>query len=217
MRNAARDREQNEQDREAVERRIALPGEADREQSEHRRDREIEPIRAASQPAVAIGEFPKHERNAKRHHEPRQVAASNQERRSDEAEEGSDARAKREPEEGFGEAVACENGRRVGAKAKERRVPKRNDSGQSENKVERQSKQAGDERFVDDRRARRQSEDHGQHPKPEDKFRPPPTRAPIQMRGKAVHRRGCGGEAHRASPRANSPCGRTMRVTTITP
>ena len=137
MRKAARDRKQNEQDREAVERRIALPGEADREQSEHRRHREIEPVRAAGEPAVAVGELPEHERDAERHHEPRQVAASEQERRSDEADEGGDARAKGEPEERVGEALACENGRGVSAEAKERRVSERDDSGQSENEVER--------------------------------------------------------------------------------
>ena len=65
-----------------------------------------------------------------------EVAAPEQERRSEEADQGGDARAEGEPEEGVGEAVACENGRGVGAQAKERGLPKRDDSGQSENKVE---------------------------------------------------------------------------------
>ena len=154
-REAAGDRKQDEEDGEAVERRIALPGEADREQSEHRRHREIEAIRAAGEPAVAVGEFSQHERDAESHHQPRQVAASQQKWRCDEADEGGDGGAEDQPEHRVGEPLACQNGRGIGAEAKERRVSERDDSGQSENEVERQGEQTGDERFIDDRRARR--------------------------------------------------------------
>ena len=172
VRKAARDHEQNEKDREAVERRIALPGEADREQSEHRaRSRKLspsappvsQPLRLASSPSMS--ETPSVTMSRVK------SPPRSKQRRGDEADERGNARAKREPEQGVGELLACENGRSVGAKAKKRRVSKRNNSGQSENEVERQSKQAGDERFVDDRRARRQSEDQGQHHEPEDEFR----------------------------------------------
>ena len=98
MRKPARDRKQDEENGEAVERRVALPGEADREQSEHRRHREVEAVRAAGEPAVAVGEFSQHERNAQRHHQPRQVAAAKQERRADEADDRGDGGAEGEPE-----------------------------------------------------------------------------------------------------------------------
>ena len=62
---------------------------------------------------------------------------------------------------------ARENGRSVGAEAEKRRVPERDDPGQSENEIERQSEQAGDEHFVDDRRARRLREDRRQNREPE--------------------------------------------------
>ena len=122
MREAARDHKQNEQDGEAVERRIALPGEVNREQSEDRRDREIEPVRAAGEPAVAVGEFPQHERDAQCHHEPRQVGASKQEWRGGEADNCSDRGAEGEFEHRVGETLAREDGCGVGAEAKERRV-----------------------------------------------------------------------------------------------
>ena len=57
----------------------------------------------------------------------------------------------------------------------------------------------------------------GQNREPEDDFGPSPARAPIEVRGEAARRRGRFGRAHRPSPRANRPCGRTMSVTTITP
>ena len=185
VRKPARDRKQNEEDGETVERRVALPGEADREQSEHGRHREVETVRAAGDPAVAVGQFSQHQRNAQRHHQSRQVGAAKQERRADETDEGGDRGANGEPKRGLGEPLARENGRGVSAETKERRVAERDDSGQPENEIERQSEQAGDERFVDDRRARRQSEDQGQNREPEHDFRPPPARAPLQMRGEA--------------------------------
>ncbi len=43
------------------------------------------------------------------------IAAAKQERPGQEADEGGDDGAGGEPEEGVGEAVACENGRGVGA------------------------------------------------------------------------------------------------------
>ncbi len=114
---------------EAVERRVALSGEADREQSEHRGHRKIEPVRAASQPAVAVGEFPEHERDAKRHHEPSEVAASKQQRRGDEAHESGNDGAEGKSERRVGETLARENGSGVSAKAEKRRVSERDDSG----------------------------------------------------------------------------------------
>ncbi len=89
----ARQREQDEQDDEAVERGVALAGEADREQAEHRAHREVEPVRAAGQPAVAVGEFAEQQRHAERHHQPGQIGAAQQQRRGDEAEHGGDASA----------------------------------------------------------------------------------------------------------------------------
>ena len=214
---ATRDRKQDEEDREAVERRVALPGETDREQAEHRRNREIEAVRAAGEPAVAVGEFAEHERYAERHHEPREIGSAQEERRGDETDDGGDRGAEDEPERRVGEALARKNGRSIRAEAEKRRVSERDDPGQPENEIKRQSEQAGDEHFVDDRRARGLREDRGQNREPEDDFGPSPARAPMQVRGEAAHRRGRFGGAHRPSPRANRPCGRTMSVITITP
>ena len=83
----ARDGEQHEQDDEAVERRVALAGEIDREQPQNLADREVEAVRAAGQPAVAVGEFAEQQRHAERHHEPRQVGAAQEKRRGGEADE----------------------------------------------------------------------------------------------------------------------------------
>ena len=216
LREAARDRKQDEEDGEAVERRVALSGKVDREQAEQRRDREVEAVGAAGDPARAVGEFSKHERDAERHHEPRQVGAAQQERRGDETDDRGDDGAEGEPERRIGETLARQNRRRIGAKAEKRRMPERDDAGQAENEIERQGEQAGDENLVDDRRARRHGEDRGQDRKPEDDFGPAPARAPIEVRREAARRRRRIGRAHRPSPRANSPCGRTISVTTIT-
>ena len=156
---ATGDRKQDEEDRKAVERRVALPGEADRKEAENGRDREVEPVRAAGEPAVAVGELSEHQRDAERHHEPGQVGAAQEEGRGGEADDRGDGGAEDKPERRVGEALAGQNRRRIGAEAEKRRMPERDDSGQSQDEIERQGEQAGDQHFIDDRRPRRRGED----------------------------------------------------------
>ena len=108
--------------------------------------------------------------------------------------------AEDEPERRVGEALAGEDCRGIGAEAEERRMPERHDSGQSEDEIERQGEEAGDQHLVDDRRPRRRGEDQRQDRKPEDDLGPPPAGAAIEMGGEALRDRGRLRRAHRPRP-----------------
>ncbi len=84
----ARHGEQEEQHGETVERRVALAGEADRKQAEHRPIEKLSPSAPPVSQRVAVGELAEHQRDAERHHQPGQVGAAQQQRRGREADDG---------------------------------------------------------------------------------------------------------------------------------
>ena len=212
-REPAREREQHEQHGEAVERGVALAGEADREEAEHRPDREVEPVGAAGQPAVAVGEFAEHQRHAHRHHQPREIGAAQQQRR------GRRGRARRRrPRRRRGRASGSviagvrEDRRGVGADAEKRRLSERDDAGEAEDEIERQREQARDRisliSAARDGKARIAASDG----EPERDLAPAPALAPAEMA--SIRRVECG--AHRPSPRRTGPAGAGSASTTMT-
>ena len=131
LREAARDREQDEEDGEAVERRVALPGEADREQAEAPVPMEklrpsappvSQPLRLASSPSIS--ETPSVTMSRVR--SPPRSRSGAVTRPATAA----TAAPKASPSMGSARPPAGENGRGIGAKAEERRVAERDDPGQ---------------------------------------------------------------------------------------
>ena len=226
---AARD-EQNEREHDE---RVGVggsPGEIEVEALQRReRDRDrahddaLQAVGAAGQPVELVGELVEDRGDAERHHQPRQVAAAQDEDARRQAEERARGDRDDQADDRIGHHVLREQRRRVRAEAEERGVAERDDAGVAEDEVERDREQGDDRDLVEEQRLRRQQQPRERQRREQRELPPAPARVAAQRARRRCERRAGrrrrrsrrGRVAHRALARANRPCGRQSRIATI--
>jgi colicin import membrane protein len=229
---AAREDEDEREDDERIRVR-GPPREVEREARERRPgDRErphrdaLQAVGAAGEPVELVGELVEDRGDAERHHQPRQVAAAQDEGARREAEQRARRDRDDEADERVGHHVLREQRRGVGAEAEERGVAERDDAGVAEDEVERDREQGDDRDLVEQQRLAGQQQPRQRQRGEERDLPPAPARCTCERercrrrRPRARRRDGCcggvGGRTHRAATRPNSPCGRQSRIAIIT-
>ncbi len=184
-------------------------------ETENRRDGDaLQPVGAAGDLAVSVGEFEAHQRNAERHHQAGEVGAAQHQKAGGKAERRRGQRRRQQRERGLvDDLVLGEQARGIGTDAEKRRVPERNDAGIAEDEIERQREQAPDHGFGQDQMTGRQQPDGREGEQPERDLQRTEARPRAQVAGRLslgvpAHRR-----SYRAVPRANRPCGRQISTT----
>jgi hypothetical protein len=187
------------------------------EPPQHRRDFDaLQPVGAAGDVGIAVGELTEHQRHAKRHHQPGQIRAAQHQKAGDKAERGGDEARADERDDGLvDDAVFGDEAGKISGDAEKRRLAERDDAGIAEDEIERQREQSQDRAVLEDQIFVREQPDRGESENPECDFERRPAGAALEKSGDIVggrcpilshHRR------HRAVLRANRPCGRRINT-----
>ena len=209
---AAHDDEADEQHDQAID--VAVVAvEIETEQAEDRRHGDaLQPVGAASEIGVAVGDFVEHQRDAERDHEARQVGAAQHQKARDEAERGRDQAAEDQRDDRLvDDAVFGDQAGEISGDAEKRRLAQRQDAGIAEDEVERQREQRQDRRVLHDQIFAGEQPDGGESENPERDLERRPAGALLEISGDVVGERDH--RAHRAVLRANRPCGRQSKTT----
>ncbi len=138
------------------------------------------PCRPSKPPVMfgeAVGELAQQQRDAERHHQPRQVGAAHDEKRGDEAEHhGGKARDQQRQHRLVDDVMQRQQARRIGADAEERRVAERDDAGIAQDQIEREHEQREPGDLGQDQVAVREQQDRHQRQRPEQHLAPAPAR-----------------------------------------
>ena len=172
------------------------PGEIEVEALQRReRDRErahddaLQAVGAAGQPVELVGELVEDRGDAERHHQPRQVAAAQDEDARRQAEQRARGDRDDEADDRIGHHVLGEQRRRVRAEAEERGVAERDDAGVAEDEVERDREQGDDRDLVEEQRLRRQQQPRERQRREQRELPPAPARVAAQRARRRRERR----------------------------
>ena len=211
---APRQQEQEEQHDEAVD----VGGVAEHVEpagAEDRRDGDaLETVGAAGDLAEAVGELEAHQRDAERHHQPREVGPAQHQEARREAEHRR-REAGRQERDGrlVDDLVLGEQARRIGADPEEGGVAERDDAGIAEDEIEREREQAPDHGLGQDQVLGRQQPDGREGDDPEQDLQRPEAGARAQEAGRGGFEVVAHRASYRAVARANRPCGRQISTT----
>ena len=175
MHDAARQQEQKKQHRERVEE----TGPAEHVEGEASEDRlhldSLQAVGAAGDIRKAFRQRFQQQRDAERHHQPRQIDAADHQETGEEAERHRDKAGHDQREHRLGDdAVQRQQAGSIGADAEERGVPERDDAGVTQDQVKRQCEQRQPHDVGHDEIARWKDERAGQHNNPERGLAPVP-------------------------------------------
>ena len=209
---AARDDKADEQHDQAIDITV-MAVEIEAEQAEDRRHGDaLQPIGAAGDIGIAVGDFAQHQRDAEGHHEPGEVGAAQHQKAGDKAERGRNKSAEDQRDDRLvDDAVFGDQAGEISGDAEKRRLPQRQDPGITEDEVERQREQRQDRRVLHDQIFAGEQPDGGEGENPERDLQRRPAGALLEIGGDVVGERHH--RAHRAALRANRPCGRHSNTT----
>ena len=172
MHDPARQQHQDEQRRQAV----GVGGaavEIELEAAEQRRHRDaLQAVGTTGDVGQRVGELAHHQRDAQRHHQPREIAAAQHEEAGEEAQHGRRRCCEREAGERIAGDVLGQQAGRIGAEAEEGRVPQRDDAGVTQDQIEREREQRQDRDLVQDQMLARGQEQRAEGEQPEDALQP---------------------------------------------
>ena len=169
------------------------------EQAEDRRNVDaLQAVGAAGEVRIAVGEFAQHQRDAERHHQPRQIRAAQHQKAGDKAERRRDeAGAKQRNDRLVDDAVFGDQAGKISGQAEKRRLTKRNDAGVAKDEIERQREQRQDRRILHDQIFAGKQPDGRESENPECDFQRRPAGSARQISRDAVG----DGQAPSRSPR----------------